>query len=73
VDAVDRYAKLPVAGPLLRLSDGGGSTYLPAGEAPCRYLVVDRAASSAALRAYVASLRAERLASDESRDLYRLP
>ena len=72
VDAADRYAKLPVTAPLLRLSDGAGSAYLPAGEPPCRYLVVDRAASSAALVAYVTSLRADRIASDEARDLYRL-
>ncbi len=72
VDAADRYAKLPVTAPLLRLSEGAGSAYLPTGEAPCRYLVVDRIASSAALRGYVASLRPDRLASDERRDLYRL-
>ena len=33
--------------------------FLPAGEPACRYLVVNRAASSAALLAYVASLQAE--------------
>jgi hypothetical protein len=71
-DAADRYSKLPVAATLLQLSDGGGSAFLPQGESPCRYLVVNRAASSAALRAYVASLRPDRLASDESRDLYQL-
>ena len=72
-DAADRYAKLPVTAPLLQLSDGAGSAYLPAGESPCRYLVVDRLTSSAALRAYVASLTPERIASDGQRDLYRLP
>ena len=70
-DAADRYAKLAVAAPLLSLSEGTPA-FLPRGEAPCRYLVVNRAASSAALRAYVASLRPERLATDEARDLYRL-
>jgi hypothetical protein len=40
---------------------------------PCRYLVVDRASSPAALRAFVDRLHADRLASDERRDLYRLP
>ena len=70
VDAADRYAKLPVTAALLRLSDGAGSAFLPPGEAPCRYLVVDRAATSAALRAFVASLAPQRLASDDSRDLF---
>ena len=72
VDAAERYAKTAVAAPLLRLSDAAPSAYLPAGEAACRYLVVNRAASSAALRAYVASLPTDRIASDEARDLYRL-
>jgi hypothetical protein len=72
-DAADRYAKLPVTAPLLRLSDGAGSAYLPRGEPPCRYLVVNRRASSRALLAYVATLRATRIASDEARDLFRLP
>ena len=61
-----------VTAPLLRLSEGEGSAYLPTGEAPCRYLVVDRGASSAALLAYVASLQADRIASDEARDVYQL-
>ena len=38
----------------------------------CRYLVVNRAASSAAVLTYVQQLAAERIASDESRDLYRI-
>jgi hypothetical protein len=72
-DAADRYARLPVTAPLLSLSAGAGSAYLPVGEAPCTYLVVDRMASSAALRAYVSTLRADRIGQDERRDLYRLP
>ncbi len=72
VDAAARYAQTAVAAPLLRLSAGEGTAYLPDGEAPCRYLVVNRAASSAALRAYVATLQADRMASDDARDLYRL-
>ena len=71
-DAADRYAHLPIAAQLLQLSDGAGSAYLPAGEPACRYLVVHRATSSAALLAYVATLQAERVATDENRDLYRL-
>jgi hypothetical protein len=71
-DAADRYAKLPVTSGLLRLSDAEGSAFLPAGESPCRYLVVDRAASSAALRAFVASLAPQRLASDDRRDLLEI-
>jgi hypothetical protein len=38
----------------------------------CRYLVVNRAASPAAVLTYVQQLPAERIASDESRDLYRI-
>ena len=72
-DAADRYAKLPVTAALLSLSAGAASAYLPVGETPCTYLVVDRLASSAALRAYVSSLRADRIAQDDRRDLYRLP
>ncbi len=71
-DAAERYAQLPVTSGLLRLSDGAGSAFLPPGEAPCRYLVVDRAASSAPLRAFVASLSPQRLASDDRRDLYEI-
>jgi len=39
---------------------------------PCEYLVVDRRSSSAELKAYVAQLPADRIASDEARDVYRL-
>ena len=72
VSAAARYAQTAVSAPLLRLPEGEGTAYLPAGEAPCRYLVVNRAASSASLRAYVATLQADRMASDDARDLYRL-
>ena len=45
-DAADRYAKLPVSAPLLELSNGARlGVSGPAGESPCRYLVVHRAAS----------------------------
>jgi hypothetical protein len=71
-DAGDRYAKLPVTAGLLRLSSGEGSAFLPPGDIPCRYLIVNRATSSAALRAFVASLAPQRLASDDSRDLFEI-
>jgi hypothetical protein len=75
VDAAQRYADMPLVGALLRLSDGrpAAAAVLPAGsEPPCRYLVVNRAAISVALRSYVEHLPADRIAADEERDLYRL-
>ena len=73
-DALERYSRNPVTANLLRLSGGGAPLALPpnADPSPCHYLVVDRAASSAALRAYVAQLPGELLAADEARDLIRL-
>ena len=80
-DAAEQYEKSPMTATLLRLSSGpsavavGGRTtagYAGVNAAPCRYLVVDRASSSAALQAYVLQLPADRIATDESRDLYRL-
>ena len=69
---------MEVAGPLLELSsspDAGvtrpAAIATNAGET-CRYLVVNRAASPAAVLTYVQQLAAERIASDESRDLYRI-
>jgi hypothetical protein len=73
--AKERYLEMPIAGPLLR---GGGSVDIATGTEgwvdglPCRYLVVNRAASSADELGYVQRLPADRIASDESRDLYRL-
>ena len=74
VDAAERYAKSPVTAALLRLSDGAAppSNDPGRGQSPCRYLVVDREASSAALRSYVEHLPADRIAVDGRRDLYRL-
>jgi hypothetical protein len=66
---------MAVAGPLLALSDGAAGpppTPLDSSSAPCRYLVVHRAAASPPLLAYVASLRAARIATDEDLELYRL-
>jgi hypothetical protein len=40
--------------------------------APCRYLVVNRATTSPILASYLQLLPARRIASDATRDLYRL-
>ena len=80
-DAERRYQALPVTSTLLRLSrradereTGDQATEPPgdASEGPCRYFVVNRAAASADLQAYVRSLPVERVAGDASRDVYRL-
>ena len=73
-DALERYSRNPVTANLLRLSGGGAPLAVPpnADPSPCQYLVVDRAASPAGLRAYVAQLPGERIAADEARDLIRL-
>jgi hypothetical protein len=82
-DAAERYGRNPVTATLLRLSGGTAAPTTVDGESttagpaeveatPCRYLIVDRASSSAALQAYVAQLPADRIASDEGRDLFRL-
>ncbi len=74
----DRYAALPLTSTLLRLSRRDDErreeprTEIRNGVAPCRYLVVNRLTAPASLQAYVASLPVERLASDDSRDVYRL-
>ena len=76
-DAAGRYASNAMTANLLRLSTTAGTLPVPDDSegfltVPCRYLVVDRAASSAALRSYIAQLPADRIAVDEARDLYRL-
>jgi hypothetical protein len=86
-DAAARYASLPVAGDLLRLSatqalpEGGGALpALPARSSaagvagagpPCRYLVVHETAG-AALRSYVGTLTRQLIAEDHGTRLYRL-
>ena len=72
--AAEQYARMPVAGALLALSNGTPVPTTDLGDAasPCRYLVVRRSASPAALLTYVATLRAERLMVDGDRELYRL-
>lgn len=73
-DAAERYRRNPLTATLLHLSGGAAapSADLNADPSPCRYLVVDRASSPAALQSYVAQLPADRIAADEGRDLYRL-
>lgn len=74
VDAARRYEQMPLVGTLLRLSDGRPDASMPpdVDEAPCRYLVVNRATTSPALRAYVQQLPLERISGDQERDLYRI-
>ena len=68
----ERIEAMAVAGPLLR-AGGTDDVSRPTADGPsCLYLVVNRPASSAAELAYVARLPADRIASDETRDLYRL-
>jgi hypothetical protein len=72
-DAAQRYEQMPIAGTLLRLSDGrpdAGAASIDG--TPCRYLVVNRAAASPALRAYVQQLPLDRIGTDQERDLYRV-
>ena len=71
-DAVDRYAKTSIASALLQLSDGQPLSPPDADAAtrPCRYIVVHRAATSAALLTYIRQLPIERIAEDGARDLY---
>jgi hypothetical protein len=74
-DAAERYSRNPITANLLRLSGGGAPLPVPlnADPSPCRYLVVDRTASSPGLQTYVAHLAVKRIATDEKRDLFRLP
>jgi hypothetical protein len=79
-DAERQYEALPMTKTLLQLSrraDERADTAEPRAGAreapgPCRYFVVNRATSTPALRAYVASLPVELLATDSGRDVYRL-
>jgi hypothetical protein len=75
-DSADRYRSMTIAGPLLALSDGAAaappSTPVDPAASPCRYLVVHRSTASPPLLAYVASLRAARIAADDDLELYRL-
>ena len=73
-DTQRRYEEMPIVGALLRMSDHRPAK-APAIEramAPCRYLVVHRAASSVELLAYIRQLPADMIATDDARDLYRL-
>jgi hypothetical protein len=79
-DAEQRYLALPVTGMLLRLSrhpDGRGGAEPPreggaVSDGPCRYFVVNRAATPAELRTYIATLPLQLLVSDDTRDVYWL-
>jgi hypothetical protein len=74
-DAADRLRRLPVAGTLLELSDGGAMREPPdldAAHSPCAYLVVDRSAITPALSGYLERLAPTRLFSDDRHDLLRL-
>jgi hypothetical protein len=73
-DAAGRYEAMPITGTLLRLSDGRADAAAESGVggSPCTYLVVNRAAASPALRAYVERLPVERIGGDTKRDLYRV-
>ena len=70
-DAAQRYERMPIVGALLRLSDGRPAG-ADAGDGPCRYFVVNRTATPAALRSYMQQLPLTRLAGDEARDLYQV-
>jgi len=72
--ARERISAMAVAGRLLNLNRGGwvdGDRELFEAAA-CRYLVVNRPASTTAELDYVARLPADRIASDEARDLYKM-
>ena len=73
--ADDTYARMPVVGNLLRLSNGEPALPDPRGNpsSPCRYLVVNTATASADLVAYVHSaLNLQLLAEDSGRMLYEV-
>jgi hypothetical protein len=77
--AAARYEALPVTGTLLQLSGGpsrgpGALTSQPGADLrpPCDFVVLNRAAASPELVAYVRSLPATLVESAEGRDLYRL-
>jgi hypothetical protein len=73
VTAAEWYRQNSLTAALLRMSSGGEEEAASLTDPPpCRYLVVDRVASSPALQAYVDRLDADRIATDERRDLYRL-
>jgi len=73
--ARERYERTPIAATLLDVSDGAPvppSADVDAAHAPCRYLVLHRASSSAALLSYVERLRAREVAADGDLTLFRL-
>jgi hypothetical protein len=75
-NVVERYRAMPIVGTLLSLSSGQepGSPLadVDVAASPCRYLVVHRAASSAALLSYIDSLSVKPIAKAGDDELYRL-
>ena len=74
-DARDRYRRTPIAATLLDVSDGAAlsaSADVDVTQAPCRYLVLHRSSSSAALVSYVEKLHARELAADADLALFQL-
>ena len=76
--AKERIEGMAIAARLLELSSSPAAGVAHADppvtrpDQTCRYLVVNRPATPAAVQAFVQQLPAERIASDESRDLYRI-
>jgi len=76
--AKERIEGMEIAAALLELSSSPAARVAPAAQAvtrpdqTCRYLVVNKPATPAAVQAYVQQLPADRIASDDSRDLYRI-
>jgi len=74
-DARERYQRMPLVASLLAASDRAADPVSFDGDGsagPCRYLVLHRPSSSAALVSYVEKLPARELASDAGIVLYRL-
>lgn len=72
-DAAEAYRRTPVVGNLLRLSNGEAALPDPPAGAsqPCRYLVVNKATTSAETLAYIrSSLDLQLLAEEQGRTLY---
>ena len=74
-DAHARYERTPVAATLLAASDGAAPPPpfdRDVARAPCRYLVLHRASSPAAVISYVENLPATQIAASDGLVLYRL-
>jgi len=72
-DAARRYEEQPLTASLLRLSEQLGTNEVGRYEqAPCRYFVVNRNSVPASLRRFIETLPADRIGTDDTRDLYRV-